>query len=399
MRILLLCHAFNCLTQRLFVELQEQRHEVTVEFDINDEITRQAVELFQPDLIIAPYLKRAIPETIWKETRCLVVHPGIIGDRGPSALDWAILNDLDEWGVTVLQANAEMDGGDIWASVNFPMRKASKASLYRNEVTEAAATAINLALQKIQQAGFAPQPQNETDSRWQPLIQQSDRSIDWQRDDSATVIRKIRSADGFPGVKDHFCGRELYLFDASPEPDLSGKPGELIGRNETAICIATIDSAVWIGHLQDKNSPHPFKLPATMVIQNLPFINTETSLKTHPIQYHAINGIGYLSFNFYNGAMSTEQCHQLREALVRAKQQPTQIILLMGGSDFWSNGIHLNQIEAAQSTADESWNNINAMDDLALEIINTENQIVISALQGNAGAGGVFLARAADEVW
>ncbi|MCP4994228.1 MAG: enoyl-CoA hydratase/isomerase family protein, partial [Gammaproteobacteria bacterium] len=92
-------------------------------------------------------------------------------------------------------------------------------------------------------------------------------------------------------------------------------------------------------------------------------------------------------------------CHQLREALVRAKQQPTQIILLMGGSDFWSNGIHLNQIEAAQSTADESWNNINAMDDLALEIINTENQIVISALQGNAGAGGVFLARAADEVW
>ncbi len=399
MRILLLCHAFNCLTQRLFVELQEQQHDVTVEFDINDEITQQAVELFQPNLIIAPYLKRTIPESIWQKNRCLIVHPGIIGDRGPSALDWAILNDLDEWGVTVLQANAEMDGGDIWASVSFPMRKASKASLYRNEVTAAAATAVNLALQKIQQADFLPSPQNETNAKWQPLVQQSDRSIDWQRDDSATVIRKIQSADGFPGIKDHFYGRELYLFDASPEPALGGKPGELIGRNETAICIATIDSAVWIGHLQDRNSAHPFKLPATRVIQNLPFAGTETSFKSRPIQYHAINNIGYLSFDFYNGAMSTEQCHQLREALVRAKQQPTQIIVLMGGSDFWSNGIHLNQIEAAQSTADESWNNINAMDDLALEIINTENQIVISALQGNAGAGGVFLARAADEVW
>ncbi|MCP4876277.1 MAG: hydrogenase maturation protein [Gammaproteobacteria bacterium] len=403
MRILLLCHAFNCLTQRLFVELQEQRHDVTVEFDINDEITRQAVELFQPDLIIAPYLKRAIPETIWKETRCLVVHPGIIGDRGPSALDWAILNDLDEWGVTVLQANAEMDGGDIWASVNFPMRKASKASLYRNEVTEAAAKAINLALQKIQQAGFAPQPQNETDSCWQPLIQQSDRRIDWLRDDSSTVIRKIQSADGFPGIRDHFCGRELYLFDASPEPELSGKPGELIACNETAVCIATTDSAVWIGHLKDKNSAHPFKLPATAVmqgdIQDLPIVRSEAVSRSQTIQYHAMNSIGYLSFNFYNGAMNTEQCHQLRQALARAKQQPTQIIVLMGGSDFWSNGIHLNQIEAAPSAADESWNNINAMDDLALEIINTENQIVISALQGNAGAGGVFLARAADEVW
>ncbi len=399
MRILLLCHAFNCLTQRLFVELQEQRHDVTVEFDINDEITQQAVELFQPELIIAPYLKRAIPVSIWEKTRCLIVHPGIVGDRGPSALDWAILNDLDEWGVTVLQANAKMDGGDIWASVNFPMRNTSKASLYRNEVTEAAAIAVNLALQKIQQSDFVPSSQNETNAHWQPLTLQSDRSINWLCDDTATVVRKIQSADGFPGVKDHFFGRELYLFDASPEPELRGKPGELIGRNETAICIATTDSAVWIGHLQDKNSAHPFKLSATRVIQNLPFINTETSLKSHAIQYHATNGIGYLSFDFYNGAMSTEQCHQLREALLRAKQQPTQIIVLLGGSDFWSNGIHLNHIEAAQSAADESWNNINAMDDLALEIINTENQIVISALQGNAGAGGMFLARAADEVW
>ncbi|MCP3688228.1 MAG: hydrogenase maturation protein [Gammaproteobacteria bacterium] len=399
MRILLLCHAFNCLTQRIFVELQEQQHDVTVEFDINDENTRQAIELFQPDLIIAPYLKRAIPESIWQETLCLIVHPGIVGDRGPSALDWAILNNLDEWGVTVLQANAEMDGGDIWASVNFPMRNASKASLYRNEVTEAATVAVNLSLQKLEQPGFTPSSQNEISTNWQPLVRQADRSIDWQRDDSATVIRKIQSADGFPGIKDNFCGRELYLFDASPAPQLSGNPGEIIGRNETAICIATTDSAVWIGHLKDKNSTHPFKLPATRVISDLAFISTEASLKPNPIQYHVENGIGYLSFNFYNGAMSTEQCYQLREALVRAKQQPTQIIVLMGGSDFWSNGIHLNQIEAAQSAADESWSNINAMDDLALEIINTENQIVISTLQGNAGAGGVFLARAADEVW
>ncbi len=399
MRILLLCHAFNCLTQRIFIELQEQQHDVTVEFDINNENTQQAIELFQPELIIAPYLKRAIPESIWQKNLCLIVHPGIVGDRGPSALDWAILNNLDEWGVTVLQANAEMDGGDIWASVNFPMRNASKASLYRNEVTEAATKAVNLALQKLEQPGFTPSSQNEISTNWQPLVRQADRSIDWLHDSSASIVRKIQSADGFPGIKDHFFGRELYLFDASPEPQLNGNPGEIIGRNETAICIATTDSAVWIGHLQDRNSAHPFKLPATRVISDLTFISTEASLKSNPIRYYAEHGIGYLSFNFYNGAMSTEQCHQLREALIRAKQQPTQIIVLMGGSDFWSNGIHLNQIEAAQSAADESWSNINAMDDLTLEIINTENQIVISTLQGNAGAGGVFLARAADEVW
>ena len=71
----------------------------------------------------------------------------------------------------------------------------------------------------------------------------------------------------------------------------------------------------------------------------------------------------------------------------------------MGGPDFWSNGMNLNLIEAAPSPADESWRNINAIDDLARVILSTEGKLTVAALQGNAGAGGVFLARAADLVW
>ncbi len=71
----------------------------------------------------------------------------------------------------------------------------------------------------------------------------------------------------------------------------------------------------------------------------------------------------------------------------------------MGGPDFWSNGMNLNLIEAAQSPADESWRNIGAIDDLAQAILSTEGKLTVAALQGNAGAGGVFLARAADLVW
>ena len=49
MRILLLCHAFNSLTQRLYVELSADGHEVSVEFDITDTVTDEAVALFRPD--------------------------------------------------------------------------------------------------------------------------------------------------------------------------------------------------------------------------------------------------------------------------------------------------------------------------------------------------------------
>ena len=43
MRILLLTHAFNRLAQRLFVELRDAGHEVTVELDIADGVTEEAV--------------------------------------------------------------------------------------------------------------------------------------------------------------------------------------------------------------------------------------------------------------------------------------------------------------------------------------------------------------------
>lgn len=407
MRILFLCHAFNSLTQRLYVELLQLNHDVSVEFDINDSVAKEAVDLYKPDLIIAPFLKRAIHKDIWSNHPCFIVHPGIIGDRGPSAIDWAIINNKQDWGVTVLQANEEMDAGDIWASCQFKMRDASKASLYHNEITEAAVAAVLIAVKRFQNKEYSPISLDYNNSdvlgQLQPLMKQSDREINWLEDDTKTVLRKIKSADGFPGVLDKLYGREVFLYDAHEEQQLTGKAGEIIAQEGNAICRATVDGAVWIGHIKDKQSPLPFKLPATMVLKNdlsdLTVVTQREASGCSDIWYQEEGNIGYLHFPFYNGAMSTEQCERLRQAYINATKQSTKVIVMMGGEDYWSNGMHLNLIEASESAADESWNNINAIDDLALEIITTTTHITVSAMQGNAGAGGVFLARAADRVW
>jgi len=410
MRILFLTHSFNSLTQRLFVELTEAGHEVSIEFDINDAVTIEAVRLFKPDLIVAPYLRRAIPEQIWRRHVCLVLHPGIPGDRGPSALDWAILNRESEWGVTVLQAGAEMDAGPVWAAVNFPMRAAHKSSLYRNEVTEAAATALRQAIERFETGNFVPDAQDAKKMRGtaRPFMTQAERRIDWATDTATDVLRKIRAADGVPGVEDEILGERYFLYDAHEEDTLRGVPGEIIARRHGAILRATRDGAVWIGHLKKLIAgERTFKVSATAVlgerVHNIPESSMPTefdpSSKTYrDIVYQEKNGVGYLRFDFYNGAMSTEQCARLRAAYLEARRRPTRVIVLMGGTDFWSNGIHLNVIEAAASPADESWRNINAMDDLCEAIITTDRYLTIAALRGNAGAGGVFLALAADRI-
>jgi putative two-component system hydrogenase maturation factor HypX/HoxX len=456
MKILFLTHSFNSLAQRLYIELTRRGHQVSIEFDINDAVTAQSVELYRPELILAPFLKRAIPEAVWRNHVCFVIHPGIVGDRGPSALDWAIMRDCAEWGVTVLQASGEMDTGDIWATEVFPMRLAKKSSLYRNEVSEAAVRAVLVAVERfsnrdcslghaqrnlpkpvrpelvevyapptkvVRQAyherpneysGFKPMPLDysrpEVLGRQHTPIRQADRTIDWRHDDSRTVLRKIHAADGFPGVLDALYGESYYLFDACAERILHGnEPGAIIAQRNGAICRATLDGAVWIGHLKrNAEGELALKLPATMALDKRladvpeapldPFAPS-TGETYRDIWFEQKNGVGYLHFAFYNGAMSSEQCERLRGAYLAATQRDVRVIVLMGGADFWSNGIHLNCIEAATSPADESWRNINAMNDLTRAIATTATQLIIAALQGNAGAGGVFLSLAADYVY
>lgn len=253
MRILFLVHAFNSLSQRLYVELVERGHDVTIEFDVNDDTTREAVALARPEVIVAPFLKRAIPDDVWSALPCLIVHPGIRGDRGPAALDWAILRRELSWGVTILQAEAEMDAGPVWTWREFDMRAVSKSSLYRNEVTEAAVETVVEALAMIEAHDFQPTVLDLSDKAVQgvlnPAPTQRDRRISWQRDHSLRVARKINSADGNPGLLDEIDGTPYYHYDAHLAPGLKGERGAIIARSGPAIARATRDGAVWIGHL------------------------------------------------------------------------------------------------------------------------------------------------------
>ena len=400
MKILFLCHAFNGLAQRLFVELTSRGHEVSVELDVNDTTTEQAVALARPDAIVAPFLKRAICASVWSRVPCLIVHPGVPGDRGPSALDWAILDGETQWGVTVLQAVAEMDAGPVWAHRSFPMRLAPKSSLYRREVTEAAVAAVIEALARMQR-GDSPTPAGEipgAHGRSRPAMKQADRAIDWSRHSTLEILRRIHSADGHPGVLDRILGRDVHLFGAHAEPAVrTGNPGDVIATRRGAILRATVDGAIWITHLKPVGEG-AIKLPAVEVLGRVAGV-PEAQVGWEEIRYEEQGPVGVLRFEFHNGAMSTAQCQRLLEAIRAARARPTRVLVLAGGPDFWSNGIHLNAIEASGRPADASWENINAIDDVARELAMDTDRITVSALAGNAGAGGVFLALAADRVW
>ena len=416
MKIIILSSAFSGLAQRFLTELNQLNHNIEQHYDLNEDVLRHQVKIFKPDVIVCPFLTQRIPDDIWRTCPCLIVHPGIEGDCGPSSLDWAISAGKTEWGVTLLQAGEKFDSGDIWGTRTFAMRTASKTSLYKREVTEAAVELIKQALVDMEFNNFVPRmldynaPHVKGCDR--PPMKQTDRSIVWEDITTDEVLRRLNGADSRPGICGVINGYQVNMYGGIAEPDLRGTPGDIIAIHNDAFCCACKDGAVWIKQLKCSQLDNlaPIKLPANIILEKIctPDQLSITQCISSPspiddIRVELQDDNAYVYFNFYNGAFNTRQCMALKNILFTLKNDKSQYgdvqkIILMGGVDFWSNGIHLNCIEAADDPALESWNNINAIDDLVREIIESPNHITIAALRNNAGAGGAVMAMACDQV-
>ncbi len=414
-KILLLASAFNGLTQRAWLELRRAGHDVTVELSVSPQAMRAAVELADPDLIICPFLKDRVPAEIWQHRRTIIVHPGPPGDRGPSSLDWAVTEAAPCWGVTAVQAVEEMDAGDIWASRTFPLpaEPPAKSALYNGLVADAAVEVIHEVVRKAADPAFVPTPLDHgRPDMWGRLrrpLRQPDRAFDWA-DDAEHIVRRVRAADGSPGVLTEVCGLPVYAYDAHLGQSPAGEPGTIAARRHGAVLVRAGSGGVWLGHLRaiPSGDGPTIKLPATMVLADrlagLPEwtagIDAVTEYEYREISYRRDGPVGVLGVDFYNGAMSTAQCRRLEAALRHAVEQDTRVLVVHGGrsTGAFSNGIHLNVIEAAPNPALEGWRNIVAIDDVCRQLLTAARQIVVTAVAGNAGAGGVMLALGADHV-
>lgn len=402
MKITLLISAFNSTSQLIYAQLRDRGCFVDVVYALNDEQMVFEVEAFNPEFILCPYLKRFLPKRIYEKYPTFILHPGIRGDRGAYALDNAIKYNKTEWGIVFLQANCEFDGGDIYVERKFTMRDTYKASLYRNEVNVSTKRILDELIRNIQNKNFIPTPQLPLPMHSQ--LTQKERKIDWNADTTDEIIKKVYMSDSYPGVLDAILGIECYMYGVWKEDKLRGKkPKDIIAKRDGAICLATVDGAVWITHLQEVSK---FKLPATYVLkeklrgvkeERIPLIFDKSYKTFYEISCDIENDIAYLYFNFHNGAFSSDKCMKLKYAFEYIKEQ-VKVVVLMGGEDFFSNGIHLNILEDSKKNGEDGWSNINAMNDLVKSILFADNVITIASLEKNAGAGGVFLALACDYV-
>lgn len=424
-RVLLLSNSFNSMSQRAYLELTDRlKQDVRFEMAIDEKQMVDSVKKHNPHIILCPFLTKRIPDEIWKnkERLCLVVHPGIHGDRGASSIDWALKRKLPEWGVTVLQADEEMDAGDIWSTKNFPVpKKVTKSALYGSLVINTAMDCIHEAMEKFV-SGQNGIPLDYSDpsvkGRLNDTMKLADRKIDFSLA-AEDVESDIRFSDSAPGAPCTLLDNDVFAYDAYVDADKNNhaaQPGAITGKRHGAVRIACGDGSVWVNALKGRGKKTKLpriKLPATSIlpkdiIGSLPEIPGEGLFIESRITDFSANqlsatvspaGVALIKFPFFNGAMSTGDCKRLTTVVQQANaRSDVKVIVLAGRRSAWSYGINLNTIEGSYDPAQESWDNINAINDFVKAIFSS-NKVTIAALQGNAGAGGAMAAMACDYVW
>ena len=204
----------------------------------------------RPDIgVVVAYGHILKPELLELPPRGMVnVHPSLLPAlRGPAPVEWAVINGLEETGVTIMQLDAGMDTGPILHQIPDHVDADVTGGELSEHLAELGAQALVETLALLEQDTLRPVPQNETLATYAPKLTRKIARIDWTKD-AAAVARLIRGLDPRPGAWTELDGVEVKLYSARTT-DGGGTPGEVLAT-DGRLLIAAGSGAVDVFEVQ-----------------------------------------------------------------------------------------------------------------------------------------------------
>jgi methionyl-tRNA formyltransferase len=156
------------------------------------------------------------------------IHPSLLPQlRGSTPIETAILNGLEETGVSLMRLTAEMDAGPVYIQKKIRLGgHESKTGLAQTLLNEGGRLLIEN-LSKILDGKLKPKVQDETEATYTRLLAKQDGQINF--DEPAELIeRKIRAFEGFPKARAKVLGHEVVITKARLAT--SANDGDLVLR-------------------------------------------------------------------------------------------------------------------------------------------------------------------------
>ncbi len=179
------------------------------------------------------------------------VHPSKLPrHRGPSPMQWAILEQDSETALSIMLMDEKMDHGPILQSETIPLTTTTTATELEQMVMERGPSLLLETLKSYLAQTLTPIPQDHDKATFCPLLKKSDGLIDWSTT-ADQINAKQRAFIQFPGVHTFINGVQTKLLEtrvtslpALAPKEVSTENGQLfIGTGNGTIEILSLQPA------------------------------------------------------------------------------------------------------------------------------------------------------------
>lgn len=173
----------------------------------------------KPDVAVVVAYGKIIPAEYLSIPRFgfVNVHPSLLPSlRGPSPMQYAILQGVNPTGISIMVLDAGMDTGPVLAQELLTLSSAETAETLHDRVQIVGADLLVRTLKDYITGTIHPKQQNDSLATYSHLIDKSHGQIDWTRTDTE-IERMIRAFTPWPGAFTYCQGKRIKILSAHLE--------------------------------------------------------------------------------------------------------------------------------------------------------------------------------------
>lgn len=201
------------------------------------------VESLKPELIVVAAYGKILPEDLlnYPKYGSINVHSSLLpAYRGAAPINWAILDGLEETGVTIMYMARELDAGDIILQKSTPIGEDEDALALTSRLAELGAEALSEAVKALAAGTAARTPQEHDKHTYASMLSREMSPIDWNR--SAKEINcQVRGLIPWPCAVTELAGTKFKVYKTLVAGDTSKEPGTILSAGKKGIEVACGD--------------------------------------------------------------------------------------------------------------------------------------------------------------
>lgn len=218
-----------------------------------DDAVYEELKALSPDLIVAVAYGKILPQRVLDipPKGCINIHGSILPAlRGSAPVQWAVLNDLSETGVTAMFMSAGMDEGDIIEIRKTPIGENETAGELMDRLAVIGAELLKDTVAAVADGTVSRTPQDPSLATYAPMLSKELCPIDFSSS-IRQILARIRGLNPWPVATAEIAGTFFKIYEARPfTAARSAEPGTPIALTKQGVAVACGDGAVLITRLQ-----------------------------------------------------------------------------------------------------------------------------------------------------